>query len=153
MYRKLSIYTLSGLLTLGIAAGAAFAQDNTAPPPQNAPMPMHGHHRMSPEQQLQHMTKQLDLTSDQQSQIKPILESRQQQMQALWQDQSLTQQDRHQKMRAIQQDSSSKIESVLNDTQKQKYEAMMAQMREHRMHHGMGGNMPPPDNSSQPPQQ
>lgn len=153
MRRKLCTCALSGLLILGFAGGSLFAQDNTAPPPQNPPMHMRGHHRMNPERQLRHMTKQLGLSADQQSQIKPILESRQQQMQALWQDQSLTQQDRHQKMMDIQQDSNSKIEAVLNDTQKQKYEAMQAKMREHRMHHGMDqGNAPPPDNTSQPPQ-
>jgi Spy/CpxP family protein refolding chaperone len=79
---------------------------------------------MNPEAQLQHLTKHLDLTAEQQAQIKPILESRDQQAKQLWQDQSLSQQDRHSKMMAIHQDSNAKIEAVLNDTQKQKYEAM-----------------------------
>jgi Spy/CpxP family protein refolding chaperone len=160
MHRKLCTYTLTTLLTLGIAAGTAFAQDDSAPPPsQTAPMPMRGHRRMDPEHQLKHMTKQLDLSADQQSQIKPILESRQEQMQSVWQDQTLSRQDRRQKMMAIQQDTTGKIEAVLNDTQKQKYEAMQAKMREHRMHRrGMGqgmdqGGAPPPDASSQPQQQ
>lgn len=153
MHRKVCLYALSAFLMLGAFSGAAIAQDNTTPPP----MPMRGHHRMSPERQLKHMTKQLDLTPDQQSQIKPILESRQQQMQALWQDQTLSREDRRQKMMAIQQDSNGKIEGVLNDTQKQKYEAMQARMHQHRMHRGMGqgagqGSAPPPDDSSQPPQ-
>ena len=151
MHRKVCIYALSGLLSLAMAAGSAFAQDNPAPSPQT--YPMHGHHRMDPDTQLKHMTKQLDLSADQQSQIKPMLESRQQQMQALWQDQSLSQQDRRQKMMAIQQDTSNQIEGVLNDNQKQKYEAMQAKMREHGMRHGAGGdNMPQPDSTSPQPQ-
>ena len=81
----------------------------------------YGHHGMNPDAQLQHLTKQLDLTADQQAQIKPILESRDQQMKQLWQDQSLAPPDRHTKMKAIQEDSKGKIEAVLNDTQKQKY--------------------------------
>ena len=86
---------------------------------------------MNPEAQLQHLTKQLDLTADQQAQIKPILENRDQQVKQLWQDQSLAPPDRHAKMKAIQEDSKGKIEAVLNATQKQKYEAMQAKMQEH----------------------
>lgn len=165
MRRKLCTCALSGLLILGFAGGSLFAQDNTTPPPQNPPMHMRGHHRMNPERQLRHMTNMLDLSADQQSRMKPILEARQKEMQSVWQDQSLTRQDRHEKMMAIQQNYSSRIEAVLNNTQKQKYEAMQARMRERmkqrRMGQGMGqgmgpgmgpGNAPPPDNTSQPPQ-
>jgi hypothetical protein len=105
---------------------------------------------MDPDHQLRHMTKELDLSADQQAQIKPVLESRQEQMQQIRQDQSLSQQDRRQKMMDIQQDTSSKIEAALNDTQKQKYEAMQAKMRNRRMHRGgMGGDNPPPPDSGE----
>jgi protein CpxP len=145
MHRKFTL-ALTGLLTLGMAAGAAFAQDNSTPPPQN---PNYQGRRgdFGPDAQLKHLTKQLDLSADQQSQIKPILESRQQQTQALWQDQSLSRDDRHQKMTAIQSDTNSKIEAVLNDTQKQKYEAML-QQREQRMQRRGG---PPPSDNNNPP--
>lgn len=153
MHRKLCTYTLATLLTLGLAAGTAFAQDDAPPPPsQSAPTHMHGRHRMNPRRELKHLTKKLDLSADQQSQIAPILESRQQQVQALRQDQSLSRQDRRQKMMDIQQDTNSKIESVLNDTQKQKYEAMQANMRQRRMHHRMGQDSAPSPDSSQSPQ-
>ncbi|HTZ89146.1 MAG TPA: hypothetical protein VMA71_02320 [Alloacidobacterium sp.] len=157
MQRKFNALALTGLLTLGMTAGAALAQDQSSPP---APTPgtsgtygMHGH-RMDPDTQLKRLTKQLDLSSDQQTQIKPILESRQQQMQALWQDQSLSQTDRRQKMTDIQSDTTNKIEAVLNDTQKQKYEQMQAQMKQ-RMMQRHGGAPPAegsaPPNSSTPP--
>ena len=141
MRNKFCTFALTGLLTLGLAGGAAFAQDNSAPPQNEG---MHGHRGgMDPAAQLQHMTKALDLSADQQSQIKPILDARQQQMQQLFQDQSMSREDRHAKMQSIQQDSSSKIEAVLNDTQKQKYEAMQAKMRERRMNHEQGDQAPP----------
>lgn len=109
---------------------------------------------MDPDAQLKHMTKQLDLSADQQAQIKPILADRQQQMQALWQDQSLSKQDRRTKMMGIQQDSTSKIEGVLNDTQKQKYEAMQAQMKERAMQRHQGAAAAPSQDSAPPaPQQ
>jgi periplasmic protein CpxP/Spy len=152
MHSKFFTLALTGLLTLGMAT-AALAQDNSAPPPQNPNM--QGHRGMNPDKQLQHMTKQLNLSADQQAQIKPILEARQQQMQQLWQDQSMSQQDRRQKMMSIREDSSNKIEAVLNDTQKQQYEAMQAKMQQRRMEHGQGGNAqtPPPDSAPPAPQQ
>jgi periplasmic protein CpxP/Spy len=58
---------------------------------------------MSADQKLQMMTKQLNLTSDQQEKIKPILENESQQMQALHQDSSMAQEDRMGKMKTIRQ--------------------------------------------------
>lgn len=149
MRSKICSIALTGFLTLGLAGATALAQDQTAEPStQNqttepsAPshqMRMHGHHRMNSERQLRRMTKQLDLSADQQTQVKPILDSRDQQMQQLWQDKTVSKADRQQKMTDIQQDTSSKIEAVLNDTQKQKYEAMQAKMKEHRMDHHQNG--------------
>jgi len=150
MRSKFCTIALTGFLTLGLAGAAAFAQDQTAEPstqnqttePSSHHMRMHGHRRMNSERQLKRMTKQLDLSSDQQTQIKPILDSNDQQMQQLWQDKSMAKADRQQKMMDIHQDTSSKIEAVLNDTQKQKYEAMQAKMKEHRMNHHENGQQP-----------
>lgn len=139
MRNKFCTLALTGFLTLGLAGGAAFAQDQTqtAPPESNNPntMPMHHHRQMDSDRQLKRMTKRYDLSADQQSQVKPILESRDSQMQQLRQDQSMSKQDRRQKMMDIQQDTSQKIEGVLNDTQKQKYEADQAKKKEHMMNH------------------
>ena len=138
MQNKFCTLALTALLTLGMAGSAAIAQDQSAPPPQQGGQ--WGHHGMDPDVQLKHMTKALDLTADQQTQIKPILESQSQQMQAIRQDQSLAGEDRMTKMKAIHEDSRTKIEAVLNDQQKQKYEAMQSEMRGHRG----GGQQPPP---------
>jgi len=156
MHSKFCTFALTGLLTLGMATGAALAQDQSAAPPpqQQQNSNWHGRRGMDPDAQLKRLTKRLDLSADQQSQIKPILDSRQQQMQQLWQDQSLSREDRRQKMTDIQSDTTSKIEAVLNDTQKQKYEQMQAQMKE-RMARRRGGSQPPegsaPPDSSTPP--
>ena len=139
MRNKFCTLALTGLLTLGMS-GAALAQDQSAPPPQQergGP----GHRGMDPDAQLKHMTKALDLTADQQTQIKPILESTHQQMEALHSDQSLSREDRMAKMKAIHEDSHTKIEAVLNDTQKQKFEEMQSRMGERR---GGGQEAPPP---------
>jgi periplasmic protein CpxP/Spy len=125
MRNTLFTLALGGVLAFS-ATSALYAQDNTAPAPQEQQQGQwgHGHRQMDPDRQLAHMTRALDLTADQQTQIKPILADRQQKMQALFQDQSLSREDRHSKMQAIQQDTKGKIEAVLNDQQKQKFESM-----------------------------
>lgn len=152
MRNQLCTLALAGFVALALS-GTAFAQDNSAPPPQNQTSGMHEHRGMNPDAQLKHMTRQLDLSADQQAQIKPILESRQQQMQQLWQDQSMSRDERHQKMQAIQQDTSDKIEAVLNDTQKQKYESMQARMKQRRMQHQQQNQAPSQDSAPPSPQQ
>jgi protein CpxP len=138
---RMKIYTLalSGLLTLGMAGGAAMAQDMSAPPQQGSGPG--GRHGMDPEGQLKHLTKALDLTPDQQTQLKPILDAQHQQMEALHQDQALSREDRFAKMKALREDSKTKIEAVLNDAQKQKYEAMQERMHDRR---GGGQEAPAP---------
>lgn len=87
----------------------------------------YGHRQpMSADQRLQMMTKQLNLTSDQQQQIKPILENEQQQFQALHQDSSLSQQDRMSKMQQIRENTASQIKPILNADQQAKYQQMMS---------------------------
>jgi len=86
---------------------------------------------MDPAKQAAHLGKRLGLSGDQVAQITPIFTDRQQQMQSLRADTSLTQQDRRTKARAIMQDSKSKIEAVMNDTQKQQFEQMLAERRSH----------------------
>ncbi len=55
----------------------------------------------------------------------------------LRQDQSMSQEDKMAKMKSLREDSNTKIAAVLNDTQKQQFEAMQAK-QQHRM------QQPPP---------
>ena len=138
---SLSTLALAGALTLGVS-GVARSQDNAAPP-QGQEQPGRGAMRMDPDKQLEHMTRELGLSADQQAQIKPLLVDRQQKMETLFQDQSLSREDRRAKMMAIRQDSTTKINAVLNDQQKQKFAAM----QEHMRGRGPGG---PPEGAAQP---
>lgn len=137
MRKILCTIALTGLLALGMT-GAAFAQDNTAQQPSGQGGGGGGR-RMDPDKQLERMTKELSLTSDQQTAIKPILVDQDQKMQAIFQDQSIAREDRRTKMMAIRDDSKTKIEAVLTPDQKQKYETMQQNMRR-------GGGGPPPQN-------
>jgi Spy/CpxP family protein refolding chaperone len=142
MKRQLCTLVLTGLL----ATGVVFAQQSEAAPDGNAPQTeaggagMHGGgHRMDPDKMLAHMTKRYNLTADQQSQIKPILQDQQQQMQALRSDTSTSRDDKRAKMMSMHQDAQQKIEAVLTDEQKQKFEADQQKMQEHRAGHMHGG--------------
>ncbi len=103
--------------------------------------------RMDPNRQLERLTSQLNLTSDQQEKIKPLLLERQQKMQALMQNQSLSQEDRRAQMRTIMEGSNNSIKANLTDDQKQKFDAMQQQ----RMRRGGPGG-PPPEGAAPPPQ-
>lgn len=146
MRNTLFALALGGMIAVS-ANAALYAQDNgaqTNPPQtstQQSPRHFHRGHRMNPDRQLAHLSKTLDLTADQQAQIKPILVNRQQQMKALWQDQSLSRQDKRAKAQAIQQDTRTQLEAALNDQQKQKFEEMRAKMQARREQR-MGGQAP-----------
>lgn len=81
----------------------------------------------SPEQRLQRMTQQLGLTDAQQQQIKPLLESESQQMQALQQDASISQPDKWPKMKQIRQSTTDQIKPILTSDQQKKFDEMQAQ--------------------------
>jgi hypothetical protein len=147
---------LGGMLALS-ANAALNAQDQTQaqnPPQDQTPAAtgqQHGHRRpMDPDRQLAHLTKTLNLSADQQTQIKPILLDRQQKMQVLWQDQSLSRQDRRSNAIAIQQDTKTKLEAALNDQQKQQFDQMQAKMQARRQHRMGGDNQAPPSSAPQP---
>ena len=146
MLKSLCSIAISGVLAL--STGAVFAQaDSSGQQPQSSTMQSgetggqmhHGGRMMDPDQQLAHLTKALKLTTDQQSQIKPILTDRQQQLMTLRQDSSMSRQDKMAKAKSINDDSHSKIEAILNDQQKQKFEQMQAKHEQR-----MKGNGTPP---------
>jgi periplasmic protein CpxP/Spy len=132
MKKQIFSLALSTLFGLGIAMAAPQSQDQSAPPQNNQSTERH---RPDPQHQLQTLTKRLNLTADQQKQILPILTDRQQQMESIRSDSSLSQKDRFAKIRSVREDSDSKIKAVLTDDQKQTYDKMQQQMRERAREH------------------
>jgi len=167
MKTRLLNLTLAGLLTVG-GTCAALAQDaapqppdqnQSAPPAQDQSAPPaqgmgHRGMRMDPDRQLERLTRELNLTTDQQTQIKPLLVERQQKMQSLFQDQSVAPEDRRTQGRTIMQGTNNSIKALLNDDQKQKFEAMQDRMRRNGPGGGPSGAtpLPPPDGSAPQPQ-
>lgn len=147
MKKTFMALALAGSLAFGMSAVPLLAQDAAPPPP---PMqqgmgggPHHGwhHRRMTPKRQLRHLTRVLNLTDEQQAQIKPILVERAHRMRAIWKDQSLTRAQLREKMMTTVRESQRKIAAELNPAQKQKYEAML-ERRMRRMQQwrkGQGG--------------
>ena len=107
------------LATTCLAAALAFGQAGGGP---------------NPEQRLQKLATELNLSDDQKTQLKPILEEEGSQMKALRDDSSLSRKDRMQKMQTIVSDSRSKMDPILNDDQKKKLADMKSEMRQG--HHG-----------------
>jgi protein CpxP len=144
MKKPFSLLLQSAVLAVGLVGSAhVFAQEEPRFPPDSpAPPPTAGHRgTMDPAQQLEEMTKRYNLTADQQTQLKPILASQQQQMQALRGDSSLSREDRMAKMQSIRADTKTKIEAILNDDQKKQFEEDQQRMQE-RMQQRMQGSGP-----------
>jgi protein CpxP len=140
---------LSIAIGLFLSAGLAIAQAPVQSQPQqpaaqqqplateNAPAAQQGQrpHAHNPARAAHRLGRQLGLSQDQVAQIKPILASRQQQMETLRADSTLTEQDRRAKAHSIMQGSRSQIEALLSDSQKQQYEQMLAARRaQHQQH-------------------
>jgi Spy/CpxP family protein refolding chaperone len=101
-----------------------------APLPQYGGQHMRG--RMTPEDQLARMNKQLQLTDEQQARIKPILEEQHKQMMDLRQDTSMSREDRIAKFREVRQQSLEKVKPILTPEQQKKWQEIQEQRRTRR---------------------
>ncbi len=145
MKKPFSFRLQSVVLAICLMGSAhVFAQEPGGAPESQGPPPGGGHRgMMDPAQQLEGMTKRYNLSADQQTQLKPILASQQQQMQALRGDSSLSREDRMTKMQSIHAETRTKIEAVLNDDQKKQFEADQQKMQERMQQRMQGGGGPP----------
>jgi periplasmic protein CpxP/Spy len=141
---------------LAIAAPFAAAQENQSNDQQAPPSTQEngGRHHGPPDpaKRTAELTKQLNLTSDQQTKVQGALQSEHSQMESVHQDTSLSQQDRRAKMMDIRQTTDSQIRALLDPSQQKKWDEMQAKHGQW----GQRGHSGPPDaNSNQqapPPQ-
>jgi periplasmic protein CpxP/Spy len=136
------------LASLGMGAGQMLAQDAAPQTPSQQGEAGQPGGRPSMDQmvdrQMQHLTQALSLSSDQQTQIRPILKDQMTQMMALRQDTQTAPADKRDQMTKIRTDAQSKIRAVLTSDQQTKYDAMMAQQQQHMgQRHGGGFQAPP----------
>ena len=122
MKQRVFSFILAGVC----AAGLALAE----PQQHQSGAQDHGRaHRM------EMLSKRLNLTADQQAKVAPIMADSRQQIHAIFQDSSLSKEDRIAKIKAIRNDSKAKIETLLTDTQKQNFEQLQQQRRQHGPEH------------------
>jgi periplasmic protein CpxP/Spy len=93
---------------------------------------------LSPDDQLKRMTKDFDLTADQQAKIKPILVDAQKKMEDARNDSSDDRQAMRQKMIQIRQDTNDQVRVLLDDRQKEKFDKQ-EQERQDRPQNRRGG--------------
>src|ERR1700732_4029724 len=117
------------MLMLGMAASAV-AQNNRAQPPSARQQLQHIHTPQSIDQELARLTKDLELTSKQQQQVRPLLDKHHDRIQALLdKNPTASRQQLGPQIHAISDETHHKIHALLTDHQKELEKAM--QQREH----------------------
>jgi hypothetical protein len=117
------------VLMLGMA-GPAVAQNNGAQQPSARQQLQHIHTPQSIDQELARLTKDLELTPEQQQQVRPLLEEHHDRIQALLdKNPTASRQELGPQIHAISDETHRKIHALLTDHQKQLEKAM--QQREH----------------------
>lgn len=156
-HRPMMRAAVLALCTATLSAMPLLAQDNTAPPPppqqQDGMAPGMGGHAGPGRRggrQVEMLTKQLNLTPDQVTQVKAIDADTMSQMKSLREDTATAQADKRSKAMQIRQASQDKIRNVLTDEQKTKYDEMQARMKARRQsRQGGEGAAPPPPSPQQ----
>jgi protein CpxP len=146
MTRRHSFWSLSLLLALTLFAGSGAAQNQGGGWRGQGSGGRRG--PMSVDDRLKQLTKDLNLTSDQQAKIKPVLEDEQKKMRDLWNDTSADRQTMRSKMQDIREDTNTRILAVLDAKQKEKFnkQEQERQQRMNRFRGTMGGTGGPPQN-------
>jgi Spy/CpxP family protein refolding chaperone len=127
----------SGVLALRITA-VAIAQNNV-PPPQGPRPALQGGPR-SIDQELDHLTNDLELTPNQRKQVRPLLQEHHDKIQALMdKNPTLSREALGPQIHAISDETHHQIDALLTDHQKQLVKAMQK-----RMHDGEESRRPAP---------
>jgi Spy/CpxP family protein refolding chaperone len=94
------------------------------------------------EAHLKVLTAKLDLTGDQQTKIKPILQKLHDATQKLVQNENMSREERQRKMRSYRYTADKEIREILNDDQKKKLDQL--EQESHLELHGNVNGAPPP---------
>lgn len=122
---------LSGLVVTALFMGMnAFAQskaDSTVAPAElKAPTTV----KSIIDSRIDRLSKQLNLTAEQQAAIRPIMEDEVNKLKELRKKTGLNATERRAKLHELRQDTSNKMRSVLTEEQRQKYESYLKELRE-----------------------
>lgn len=112
---------LAFCLSVILSSAPAFSQDSA--PAQPAVRATHRHRRITADDQVKGLARNLNLNDEQQVAVKRILERRQQESLRIMHNSSGS--DGIDRLRALQTATAEQIRSVLNDEQKKKYNVLM----------------------------
>jgi len=119
----------TGILALGVA-GIAMAQENT-PHQQGSNQAPAIHGPRSIDQELDHLTKDLELTPNQREQIRPLLKEHHDRIQALFDNNpKLSRKDLGPQIPAISNETHHEIEALLTEHQRQLAIGMQKRIRD-----------------------
>jgi Spy/CpxP family protein refolding chaperone len=131
----MSITTKSAALFFAVALFFAFsvttrAQDvGTQQSNPQAQTESGMHHQRG--NQLEWLSKELNLTDEQKAQVKPILEDQSKQMKTTREETTLTDEQKHEKMKQIHHSTNAKINEILTPEQKKKFDQLQDQQKAH----------------------
>lgn len=131
----MKLMRLTTLLATCLFAMAALAQQN--PPAQESGAHKHSGPGMgNVDDHVKELTTKLNLTADQQTKVKAILEENHQKMETMMNDQSMSKEDKHARMKEMHDSVHAKVREVLTDDQKPKFDAMVKDMESNMHSHG-----------------
>jgi len=123
------VFTCGVILTLGMS-GPCISQDNAAEQPPARQQLQHIHAPQSIDQELTRLTKDLELTPEQQQEVRPLLQDHHDKIQTvLDKNPTASRRDLAPQIHAISDETHRKIHALLTDHQKELEGAM--QKREH----------------------
>jgi hypothetical protein len=133
------------ILMLGMA-GPAVAQDNGVQQPSARQQLQYIHTPQSIDQEFARLTKDLELTPEQQQQVRPLLEEHHDRIQALLdKNPTASRQELGPQIHAISDETHRKIHALLTDHQKELEKAM-----QQREHNGQENRRPAPPAAASP---
>src|ERR1044071_343671 len=128
--KAIRLLTLLAACLFAMAAGAQ--QNPPAQPSGDQKQGGHGHMGMgNVDDHVKELSAKLNLTADQQTKVKAILEEHHQQMQAMMKDDSMSKEDKHARMMSMHDSVHAKVREILTDEQKTKFDAMVKDMHGH----------------------
>jgi len=117
---------LYGVMLMPGMAGSAVAQDNPAQQPSARQQLQHIHTPQSIDQELAHLTKILELTPEQQQQVRPLLQAHHDKIQTLLdKNPDASRQELGPQIHAISDETHHEIHALLTDHQKELETAMV----------------------------
>jgi hypothetical protein len=122
--RKCNVCKALGLLVvaLSLLQPNAQAAGQAAADVAAKPQVRHKYRHFSIDDQVKQLAKNLDLSETQQSEMKRILQQRQEQVRRLRSNPSFSGAERVDKFRSLQEGTATQIRAVLNEEQKKKYD-------------------------------